>query len=107
MLLNCFVYDLENSRLRLRMSTNTTSTNWVHLTSFPSISFIKIPTGTDRNNYIVVDVDVWNSKINCLYKYNIDNNKWIKINGFNNMKNISLFSSAFDANKQILFLSQN
>eukprot|EP01084_Bolivina_argentea_P131598 232258_1 len=89
------------------MCTREEIAKWITL-SGPSIDCIIIPTGMDTNNYLVIDRDFWCSKINCIYKYDIDNDKWIKIHGFNNIDNImSQFSAALDVKKQILFLSQN
>eukprot|EP01084_Bolivina_argentea_P284098 486769_1 len=88
------------------MSTNQLSTTWISLKEFPvSISSIKIPTGIDRNNYIVINHDFRLNKINCIFKYNIDNDKWIKMDSFNNVENISPFSAALDTKREILFLS--
>eukprot|EP01084_Bolivina_argentea_P284097 486766_1 len=88
------------------MSTNQLSTTWISLKEFPvSISSIKIPTGIDRNNYIVINHDFRLNKINCIFKYNIDNDKWIKMDSFDNVKNIEKFSVALDVKRQILFLS--
>eukprot|EP01084_Bolivina_argentea_P051260 94293_1 len=86
------------------MCANQESIKWILLNSCPcqTNSSMAIPTGIDRNNYLVVEYDF--VKINCIYKYDIDNDKWIKINGFNNMENISSFSAALDVKKQILFL---
>eukprot|EP01084_Bolivina_argentea_P080973 146650_1 len=88
------------------MSTNQTSTIWVNLASCPATEAMEIPTGIDRNNYIVMDNELYPSyKIKCIYKYNIDNDKWTKINGFNNIQNISAYVCAsLDVKKQILFL---
>ncbi len=43
-----------------------------------------IPTGGDRNNYIVIDRTYLSHRI---HKYNIDINKWIEIDGINNIEN--------------------
>eukprot|EP01084_Bolivina_argentea_P047356 87245_1 len=59
---------------------------------------IKIPTGIDSNNYIIIDH-------NSCYKYNIDNDKWIKIDGFENIKRFS--AATLDIKKGILFLFQS
>eukprot|EP01084_Bolivina_argentea_P043721 80526_1 len=91
------------------MSADQFSTKWIDLTSCPSSNCIIVPTAMDKNNYIIIDYcddhNLWGAKIiDCIHKYDIDNDKWIKINGFNNMENISSFSAAFDVKKQILFL---
>eukprot|EP01084_Bolivina_argentea_P119175 211333_1 len=83
------------------MSTNlpVPSTKWDNLTDCPisSSNAINIPMGIDGNNYIVID----DHKISCMYKYDVQTDKWIKMNGF---KNISYLSAALDVKKQILFL---
>eukprot|EP01084_Bolivina_argentea_P202054 345271_1 len=86
------------------MSTTQPSTQWISLKKCPIIDSIRIPMGIDRNNYIVIDYDSCSNKINCIYKYNIDNDKWIKMNSFNNVKNISTFSASLNVKRQILFL---
>eukprot|EP01084_Bolivina_argentea_P008957 16772_1 len=82
---------------------------WIHLNSWSGTCtgiHYKIPTGTDRNNYIVIEIDNEFTKINCIHKYNIDNDKWTKIDGFNDVKITSVISTALDVHKQILFLLQ-
>eukprot|EP01084_Bolivina_argentea_P093484 168135_1 len=86
------------------MCTNQESIQWILLNSCPS-DFQAFPTGMNANNYFIIDTNDPRSKINCIYKYNIDNDKWIKINDFNTMENMSPFSAALDVKKQILFLS--
>eukprot|EP01084_Bolivina_argentea_P207078 353396_1 len=95
------------------MSTTHSAVKWSYLVSCPS-NEVRIPTGRDGNNYIVMD-----RIINCVYKYNIENDIWIKID-FNNPEKMTTFSTAFstaldvkkqtafstalDVKKQILFL---
>eukprot|EP01084_Bolivina_argentea_P207077 353394_1 len=79
------------------MSTTHSSVKWSYLVSCPS-NEVRIPTGRDGNNYIVMD-----RIINCVYKYNIENDIWIKID-FNNPEKRITFSAALDVKKQILFL---
>eukprot|EP01084_Bolivina_argentea_P080974 146652_1 len=87
------------------MSTNQPSTIWVNLASYPATDCMEIPTPIDRNNYIIIDNEFYRDRIACIYKYNIDNDKWTKINGFNNIQNISAYVCAsLDVKKQILFL---
>eukprot|EP01084_Bolivina_argentea_P043722 80529_1 len=95
------------------MSADQFSTKWIYLTSCPSSArnCIIVPTAMDKNNYIIIDYcddhyhNLWDAKIiDCIHKYDIDNDKWIKINGFNNMENISSFSAALDVTKKILYL---
>eukprot|EP01084_Bolivina_argentea_P008956 16769_1 len=90
------------------MCTNQYSIKWILLNSYPTnTSSITIPTGIDRNNYIVMRNSwSWN-KTNCIYKYDIDNDKWTKIDGFSDVQITSHFSAALDVNQQTLFLSQN
>eukprot|EP01084_Bolivina_argentea_P215233 365404_1 len=88
------------------MSANKPTTKFVHLTSCPNTGYITVPTGIDKNNYIVIDTDIYHRKINCVHKYDVDNDKWIKIDGLNNIENMSYFSATLDVNKQILFLSR-
>eukprot|EP01084_Bolivina_argentea_P074521 135184_1 len=83
------------------MSTNEVSTKWSNLLACPITDYMIVPTGTDRNNYIVID-DA--ETTNCIYKYNINTNKWNKISGLNNIHNISSFAATLDVKKQILYL---
>eukprot|EP01084_Bolivina_argentea_P227769 384736_1 len=86
------------------MCTNQENATWMMLASCSSANFIDIPSGMDRNNYIIADCG--SSKIKCMHKYNIDTDKWIKMNGFNiNKENVPLFSvPALDVKQRILFL---
>eukprot|EP01084_Bolivina_argentea_P091302 164376_1 len=86
------------------MSTKQPSTMFTDLTPHPSTTAIVIPSNIDRNNYVVIDRNFGWTKINCIYKYNIENDKWIKMDGVNNMENMSYFASVLDVKKQILFL---
>eukprot|EP01084_Bolivina_argentea_P119178 211337_1 len=85
------------------MSTNlpVPSTKWDNLTDYPiSYSYaIDIPNGANGNNYIAIEH--CSKEIKCIYKYDVQTDKWIKMNGF---KNISYLSAALDVKKQILFL---
>eukprot|EP01084_Bolivina_argentea_P086279 155945_1 len=88
------------------MSATEASAKWINLCA-PDINisgFMTIPTGRDRHNYIVVDRWFLSRRINSIYKYNIDSNKWNKIDGLNNIQNIAQCSAALDVKKQILFL---
>eukprot|EP01084_Bolivina_argentea_P307288 531101_1 len=86
------------------MSANQSLTSWAQLTSCPT-NTTSVPIGIDRNNYIAIDGDALLNKINCIYKYNIENDKWIKMDSFSS-ENVSHFSTAtLDAKKQILFLA--
>eukprot|EP01084_Bolivina_argentea_P034226 63341_1 len=87
------------------MSTNEPSTLWINLPTCPITDYMTIPTGTDRNNYIVIERKWLSKSINCIYKYNINTNKWNKISGLNNIHNISYFSAALDVKKHLLYLS--
>eukprot|EP01084_Bolivina_argentea_P313317 542578_1 len=87
------------------MSTDKPSTKWNSLNLCPASEFIDCPSGVDRDNYVVIDRSFGWTKINCIYKYNIDNDKWIKMDGFN-VENIRTFSAALDINKQMLLLSR-
>eukprot|EP01084_Bolivina_argentea_P281395 481459_1 len=90
------------------MCTKQDSIKWILLNSFTRRGSLIVPTGMDRNNYIIIDYAYWQGKMNCIRKYDIDNDKWIKIDGFNNMENIPpYFSAALDVKKQILFLSRH
>eukprot|EP01084_Bolivina_argentea_P313309 542560_1 len=87
------------------MSTDKASTKWINLLACPITDYMTIPNGTDRNNYIIIDREFNVSKrINCIYKYDINTNKWNKISGLNNMQNISPCSATLDVKKQILYL---
>eukprot|EP01084_Bolivina_argentea_P213183 362153_1 len=83
------------------MSTVQQATKWKSLT-FPEIEFNTIiPSGTDANNYIIIDRACFFAAIIAIHKYNIDTDKWNKIDGIQNM---SHFSAALDVKNQILFL---
>eukprot|EP01084_Bolivina_argentea_P051259 94292_1 len=102
------------------MSTNQFSTKWIEISHCPGSNYPTVPTGMDKNNYIVIDHDRLCTKINCIHKYDINddkwieidgfnkydiyNDKWIEIDGFNNMENLHGFSNALDVKKQTLFL---
>eukprot|EP01084_Bolivina_argentea_P308931 534305_1 len=97
------------------MSTTETSAKWISLTQPPG-DRVNISSGMDGNNYIVIDYNV-----HCMdgmdgmdgiingWKYNIDNDKWIKMDSLSslwieNMSSSLSFSTAVDVQKQILFL---
>eukprot|EP01084_Bolivina_argentea_P313311 542568_1 len=86
------------------MCSNQDSAKWIDVASCPITDFITIPTGINRNNYIVIDRKFASNRINCIYKYDINTNKWNKISGLNNMQNISPCSATLDVKKQILYL---
>eukprot|EP01084_Bolivina_argentea_P294453 506622_1 len=88
------------------MCTNQTSTKWMAVTSCPTdiADDTHIPTGMDGNNYIVITCDWWDGKIQNVYKYNIDRNKWTQINGVNDIEHISVGCASLNTKKQILFL---
>eukprot|EP01084_Bolivina_argentea_P168889 292795_1 len=91
------------------MCTSQTSEKWMYVAACPlSVHFVdmRMPSGIDLNNYIIIDHDWISNKINCIYKYNINTDKWRKIDVCNDIPNITWFSAALDAKKQILFLSQ-
>eukprot|EP01084_Bolivina_argentea_P009147 17103_1 len=84
------------------MSAQQLSIKWTDLALCPSSSFnrINIPTGADRNNYIVIHREL---NFIHMHKYNIETDKWIKM-GFNNRRNIKTFTSALHVKKDILYL---
>eukprot|EP01084_Bolivina_argentea_P295208 508176_1 len=89
------------------MSAIKSSTKYIHLASCPSsINDITVPTTIDRNNYIVID---YGDQCDCVYKYNVENDKWNKIyvatsSCFSFLDTSSCFSAALDVKNQILFL---
>eukprot|EP01084_Bolivina_argentea_P059148 107967_1 len=92
------------------MSTKETSTKWHNLLACPATSFIRIPTGIDKNNYIVIEFDqkdvemsILTNNVISIYKYNTNTYKWNKITDLNNY-GVQHFSATFDATKQILYL---
>eukprot|EP01084_Bolivina_argentea_P125832 222891_1 len=87
------------------MSANQPSIKWTSLASYPRTNYTIIPTGIDRNNYIVID-RTGNTKINGIYKYIIENDTWM-IKNLNNIENITTTSAALDVGKQILFTFSN
>eukprot|EP01084_Bolivina_argentea_P214877 364748_1 len=94
------------------MSTNLTTETWTDLATFPvNVTQTRgnVPTGIDGNNDICIDY-TWNKndggKINCIYKYNTNTDKWNPIDGFNDIQTTDLLlSSAINVKEQILFLS--
>ncbi len=84
------------------MSVEKASATRTNLVAPPIGNNFTIPTRCDGNNYIVIDHNF--DTINCIYKYNINTDKWININGVNNIINMKDFSAALNVNKQILFL---
>eukprot|EP01084_Bolivina_argentea_P120454 213516_1 len=86
------------------MSTNEASAKWINLLPCPVTDYITVPAGGDGNNYIVIDRNFYTKRLNCIHKYNINTNVWSKISGCNDTQNVSSFSAALDANKQILYL---
>eukprot|EP01084_Bolivina_argentea_P136348 240134_1 len=90
------------------MSENEPSKKWINLTQYPVIdslySSLDIPTGIEANNYVVIDHNRLPFKINSIHKYNIEHDKWIKMDNFNNAETICEFSAVLDVKKQILFL---
>eukprot|EP01084_Bolivina_argentea_P159877 278462_1 len=87
------------------MTATESSTKWMDLTTCDCVGTrISIATGMDKNNYICIDRSFLGDEIYCIYKYNIDIDKWTKIDGFNGVENISAFSATLDIKKQILFL---
>eukprot|EP01084_Bolivina_argentea_P220591 373825_1 len=82
------------------MSTTIPAIEWITLTGCGITGTITIPTGIDANNCIVIG-RTW--KINHIYKYNIHNDNWLKLN-INNLGNISMFTAALNVEKQTLFL---
>eukprot|EP01084_Bolivina_argentea_P159875 278459_1 len=88
------------------MTATESSTKWMDLTSCVGTR-TTIPTGIDKNNYICIDRSLLGNEIYCIYKYNIDIDKWTKIDDFNGVENISAFSATLDIKKQILFLLQS
>eukprot|EP01084_Bolivina_argentea_P107053 191440_1 len=59
---------------------------WIPLTSFPHTYRTVVPSGIDKDNYIIIDYNMKHSIINSIDKYNINTDKWSKIDGFNNIK---------------------
>eukprot|EP01084_Bolivina_argentea_P140070 246354_1 len=86
------------------MSVRETSESWINLLACPIMFNMTIPTGRDRNNYIVIGRKFASDPIISIYKYDINVNKWNKICGLNNIQNRSLSSATLDAKKQILYL---
>eukprot|EP01084_Bolivina_argentea_P123188 218312_1 len=71
------------------MSTNEVSPKWMNLRAPTITGCMHIPFGTDKNNYIVIDRK-FSEKLNCISKYNVNIDKWSKIDGLNNIQNISV-----------------
>eukprot|EP01084_Bolivina_argentea_P210507 358273_1 len=86
------------------MSTNELSTEWINLCACPITDYMTIPTGIDANNYIVIDRKFAANRLNCIYKYNINTNKWSKLAGLNVLKDFTRFNAAMDVRKQVLYL---
>eukprot|EP01084_Bolivina_argentea_P052327 96123_1 len=86
------------------MSANEASAKWINLLTCPITDLMTIPSGTDKSNHFVIDRLFSSKRINCIYKYDTNTNKWNTISGLDNIQNISLFSATLDVNKQILYL---
>ncbi len=81
----------------------STIESWMDLTACP-FHRLTVPNGIDMNNYIAIN---W-GKINDIYKYNTDTDKWNKIDGCNaalDVKKHLWFSAALDVKKHLLYLS--
>eukprot|EP01084_Bolivina_argentea_P295207 508174_1 len=85
------------------MSANEVSAKWINLCACPVADYMTIATGTNKNNYIIIGRKFFSSSIHCIYKYNINTNKWSKICGLNNC-NTQKFNAAVDPKKQTLYL---
>ncbi len=88
------------------MASEQSSIKWNQFTSCPIETITNVstnvPSGIDKNNYIVIDSNFGEMSI---YKYNIESDKWIKID-FKKPGRISTFSSFIDVTNQILYLFQ-
>eukprot|EP01084_Bolivina_argentea_P180952 312573_1 len=93
------------------MCANEYSEKWIHLTEHTADNFVSIPSGANRDNFILIDFNFnWISgtfTINCIYKYNTDTDKWSKIDGSSDIGDIPQFSATLDVKKQILYLVHN
>eukprot|EP01084_Bolivina_argentea_P022989 42783_1 len=88
------------------MASKQLLSEWIGLMSCPGTKYTTIPTGIDKNNYFVIDYHLFSTEFNCIFKYNIDNDRWSKIDGLNiNTRDISLCSTVY-VKKQILYLIQ-
>eukprot|EP01084_Bolivina_argentea_P168888 292793_1 len=84
---------------------SSTKSPWIDLNPSPCANIMTIPTGIDKNNYIVIDTEdaMWD-KIVHIYKYNIHKDKWIKMYDYT-MENMDDEGQwILDVKKQILFL---
>eukprot|EP01084_Bolivina_argentea_P313314 542574_1 len=93
------------------MSTDEISNKWINLRAPRIIHHMTVPTGVERDNYVIIDRDFNSNIIRYIYKYNINNDKWVKMDCIKNLnlKNVAEFSgsAALDVNKQILYLLHN
>eukprot|EP01084_Bolivina_argentea_P180953 312574_1 len=94
------------------MCANEYSEKWIHLTEHTADKdLVSIPSGVNRDNFILIDFNFnWISgtfTIDCIYKYNTYTDIWSKIDGCNDMQDISSFTAALDVKKQILYLVHN
>eukprot|EP01084_Bolivina_argentea_P316415 548462_1 len=84
------------------MSTNE---SWIALTACPCLNCLIFPNGMDINNYFIIAYHPSIQKINCIYKYHTDTDKWNKIDGCNVIQRNEYVSAAVDVKKHLLFLS--
>eukprot|EP01084_Bolivina_argentea_P056545 103463_1 len=89
------------------MCTKQEAIKWMTSISETYSPYITIPTGIDENNYIAIDHGRFSEKIHCIYKYDIDDDKWNTLDGSNNIGATTVYSATLDVKKQILFLFCN
>eukprot|EP01084_Bolivina_argentea_P003529 6639_1 len=90
----------------LILPTEEPSITWLPL-AFPHSMNCCIPTGIDKDNYIIIDVgSESNNKIKGFYQYDIANNKWTKMDipthDFECIEYV--YHSVLDRNKRILYI---
>eukprot|EP01084_Bolivina_argentea_P218974 371478_1 len=83
----------------------STIEHWISLQPCPTTHFLSAPTGIDKNNYIIIDHHF--SKINCIHKYDINTDNWLKINVSNQLEVSTGFTSTFNAKKQVIHIFSN
>eukprot|EP01084_Bolivina_argentea_P302732 522589_1 len=86
------------------MCTKQSFAKWIDVALCPITDYMTVPAGIDQNNYIVIGRQFTLQRISCVYKYNINTDKWRNISGLNNIQNISSCSATLDVKKQILYL---
>eukprot|EP01084_Bolivina_argentea_P230892 389515_1 len=94
------------------MSAVQLSPKWISLHSHPFTNnpcinpvSITVPTGIDKDNYIVISCGTFGNGKNSIQKYDFNTDKWSTIDDLNDFNDVSSWTCAsLDAQKQTIFL---